>query len=417
MGICQYKESLEPYHEFMKSLILRQFQHTNTMKKYLFMFCLAFMTLCVNAQTLKTITIGGQERQYLEYVPSTYAEGTPAPVVFMLHGLGDDATNFFNATHVEEIAEQKGWIIVCPQALDFNLQTPIGGYDFGTSWNAGITVTVQLELYGMPFSFDVTVNPDADDTNFLMSTLETLETEYTIETDSVFFAGFSLGACMSHRMAIEHGERINAIAAVSGVVGNDMQSLTPTANINVLEIFGTNDEMISYDGAEISLQSYGNHNIGLPAEATVEYWRAFNQCDPNPVIEEYPDIQNDGLTFVMHNYQNGTDDSRVSFIKVNNGMHRWYTGGSYDINYTEEIAKFFTGTIDVTDVAETTSESLNVYPNPANDFIQVEGNVSLYDLCGKFVMKGFGRIDVSSLPEGMYFVKSGNNCTKLIVNR
>ena len=136
-----------------------------------------------------------------------------------------------------------------------------------------------------------------------------------------------------------------------------------------------------------------------------------------PVIEEYPDIQNDGLTFVMHNYQNGTDDSRVSFIKVNNGMHRWYTGGSYDINYTEEIAKFFTGTIDVTDVAETTSESLNVYPNPANDFIQVEGNVSLYDLCGKLVMKGFGRIDVSSLPEGMYFVKSGNNCTKLIVNR
>lgn len=374
------------------------------------------MALTVNAQTLKTLNWGGQERQYLEYVPSTYAEGTPAPVMFMLHGLGDEATNFFDATHVETIAEQKGWIIICPQALDFNLQTPLGSYDFGTSWSAGITVTVQIEVYGMPFSFDVTVNPDADDSGFLMATLETLETEYTIESDSVFFAGFSLGACMCHRMAIEHGERINAIAAVSGVVGNDMQSLTPVAPLHVLEIFGTNDEKISYENAEISLQSYGLHNIGLPAEASVEYWRAFNQCEPDPVIEDYPNIMDDDLTFVMYSYPTN-NDSRVSFLKVNNGMHRWYTGSSNDIDYTEEIVKFFTGTIDVTDVAETTNKTLNVYPNPAKDIIHVEGKVSIYDLCGKLVMEGSGRIDVSSLSEGMYFVKAKDGCTKLVINR
>lgn len=387
------------------------------MKKTFILACLAIMALTSNAQTLKNLNWGGRERQYLEYVPSTYTEGTPTPVMFMLHGLGDEATNFYEATNIETMAEQKGWIVVCPQALDFNLQTPLGGYAFGTSWNAGITVTVQLELYGMPFSFDVTVNPDADDSGFMMATLETLETEYTIASDSVFFAGFSLGACMCHRMAIEHGDHINAIAAVSGVVGNDMDELTPVANVNVLEIFGTNDEMISYENAEVSLQSYGLHNIGLPAEASVEYWRAFNQCEPNPVIEEYPDIQNDGLTFVMHTYPNSTNDSRVSFLKVNNGMHRWYTDDNNDIDYTEEIVKFFTGTIDVTDVAENTSTSLTVYPNPAKDFIQVESNVGIYDLCGKLVMKGSGRIDVSSLPEGMYFVKSKDDCSKLIINR
>ena len=375
------------------------------------------MAFTLNAQNMKTLTWGGQERQYLEYVPTTYSAETPAPVLFMLHGLGDDATNFFNATDVRAVAEQHGWIVVCPQALDFDLQTPLGGYDFGTSWNAGITVTVQIEIYGMPFSFDVTVNPDADDSGFLMATLETLDEEYVIEPDSVFVAGFSLGACMSHRMAIEHGDRINAIAAVSGVVGNDMDELTPAANINVLEIFGTSDEMISYDNAEISLQSYGTHSIGLPAEATVEYWRNFNQCAETAVFEQYPDLVNDGLTFEMYSYMDGADDSRVSFIKVNNGLHRWYMAGNNDISYTEEIAKFFTGTLDVTDVAESISENLIVYPNPAKDFIQVEGNVSIYDLCGKLVMKGSGRIDISSLPEGMYFVKSKDACTKLVINR
>ena len=387
------------------------------MKKTFLLLCLAFMAISVNAQNLKTLTWGGQQREYLEYVPSTYSAETPAPVLFMLHGLGDDATNFFNATNVRATAEQLGWIVVCPQALDFNLQTPLGGYDFGTSWNAGITVTVQLELYGMPFNFDVTVNPDADDSGFLMATLETLGEEYTIEPDSVFFAGFSLGACMSHRMAIEHGERINAIAAVSGVVGNDVDELTPTANVNVLEIFGTSDEMISYDNAEISLESYGTHSIGLPAEATVEYWRNFNQCAETAIFEQYPDLVNDGLTFEMYSYPDGANDSRVSFIKVNNGLHRWYMAGNNDISYTEEIVKFFTGTIDVTDVNEQSEAKLTVYPNPAKDFIQVEGNVNIYDLCGKLVMKGAGRLDVSSLPEGMYFVKSENDCSKLIINR
>lgn len=389
------------------------------MKKTFLLLCLAFMAITLNAQNLKTLTWGGQQREYLEYVPSTYSAETPAPVLFMLHGLGDDATNFFNATNVRATAEQRGWIVVCPQALDFNLQTPLGGYDFGTSWNAGITVTVQLELYGMPFNFDVTVNPDADDSGFLMATLETLGEEYTIEPDSVFFAGFSLGACMSHRMAIEHGERINAIAAVSGVVGNDMQDLVPAAHVDVLEIFGTSDEMISYNNAEISLQSYGTHSIGLPAEATVEYWRNFNQCSETAIFEEYPNLVNDGLTFEMYSYLEGANDSRVGFIKVNNGLHRWYLGGNNDIDYTEEIAKFFTGTIDVTDIAEQNESSLSLYPNPANDFVFVETQnaVRIFDLCGKLVLQGSGRIDVSSLPEGMYLVKSENGFTKLVINR
>ena len=390
------------------------------MKKNFILFVLAMIAFAANAQTLKTLNWANKERQYLEYVPSTYSADTPAPVLFMLHGLGDEATNFFNATDVKAVAEQRGWIVVCPQALEFNIEVPgIGSYPFGTAWSAGITVSVEFNLYGMPFNFDVTVNPDADDSGFLMATLTTLEEEYNLEQDSVFFAGFSLGACMSHRMAIEHGDRINAIAAVSGVVGNDMDEMTPTANVNVLEIFGTSDEMISYDNAEISLQSYGTHSIGLPAEATVEYWRAFNQCDEEPIVEQYPDLVNDGLTFEMHSYQNGVNDTKVGFIKVNNGMHRWYTSGSNDIDYTEEIVKFFTGTIDVTNADELSETSLNVYPNPATDFIVVgtQDIVNIYDLCGKLVLssQGTDRIDIRMLPEGMYFVRSSNTCDKLII--
>ena len=388
------------------------------MKKAFTLFFLAIMAFALNAQTTKTITWDGQERQYLEYVPTSYSEAVAAPVLFMLHGMGDDINNFFQATQIRNVAEEQGWIIICPQALDFTYAIPgLGSQDFGTCWNVGSTVSVSFEMYGFPLNFDVTVNENVDDEGFLMAALEATKAEYNVDQNKIFFAGFSLGGFMSHRMAIQHGDIINSIAAVSGVIGNDLTTLTPVDNVNVLQFFGTNDEMITYDDAMISLQTLGYYNLGMPVEETVEYWRAFNQCDEAPIVEQYPDTHNDGLTFEMYRYLNGNNDSRVAFIKVYNGIHTWYSGYNHDIDYNTEIVNFFNNTTDVNGVEEATSNTLTVYPNPANDFINVDKTVKIYDLCGKLVMKGFGKIDVSTLPEGMYFVKSENDCSKLIINR
>ena len=388
------------------------------MKKAFTLFFFAIMAFALNAQTTKTITWDGQERQYLEYVPTSYSEAVAAPVLFMLHGMGDDINNFFQATQIRNVAEEQGWIIICPQALDFTYAIPgLGSQDFGTCWNVGSTVSVSFEMYGFPLNFDVTVNENVDDEGFLMAALEATKAEYNVDQNKIFFAGFSLGGFMSHRMAIQHGDIINSIAAVSGVIGNDLTTLTPVDNVNVLQFFGTNDEMITYDDAMISLQTLGYYNLGMPVEETVEYWRAFNQCDEAPIVEQYPDTHNDGLTFEMYRYLNGNNDSRVAFIKVYNGIHTWYSGYNHDIDYNTEIVNFFNNTTDVNGVEEATSNTLTVYPNPANDFINVDKTVKIYDLCGKLVMKGFGKIDVSTLPEGMYFVKSENDCSKLIINR
>ncbi len=88
---------------------------------------------------------------------------------------------------------------------------------------------------------------------------------------------------------------------------------------------------------------------------------------------------------------------------------------------SEEIVKFFTGTIDVTDIEEQTGTTLTVYPNPATNIIYVDTKeeVKIFDLCGKRVLQsqGTSKIDISSLPDGMYFVRSGERCNKLVVRR
>jgi len=387
------------------------------MKKAFILLVLVFAAFALNAQEMKTLTWGGQERQYVQYVPATAAE--EAPVLFMLHGMGDQALNFFHASGIQSVAEQKGWIVIAPQALDFTFEIPgVASQDFGTCWAAGVTIHVTINLYGFPFNYDITVNENVDDVGFLFAALDAVGEEHGVCADSLFFAGFSLGGFMSHRMAIEHGDKINGIASASGLVGNDMESFSPVANVNVLELYGTNDEMISYDSAMISYQSFGEFRLGLPAEETVGYWVRANQCNEEAVLEQYPDTHNDGLTFEMYSYLNGDNDSRVGFLKVNNGLHRWYANG-FDINYCEEIVRFFTNSLDVTDLPEQTEENLTFYPNPAKDFIQVESEeeVDIYDLTGQMVLKGKGKTDVSSLACGLYFVKTGSVCKKLVINR
>ena len=394
------------------------------MKKLFLSIIFAVTALMLNAQEIKTTTWNGVERRYLEYVPATYDASTPSPVLFCLHGLGQDCQTVFNQSHFYEIAEEKGWILVYPEALDYTVEIPlVGSYDFGNAWAAGVTITVSITVYGIPISYDFTLNGTVDDSGFLNSLIDEMGNNYNIDADSIFFAGISLGGFMCHRMAIEHGERINGIASVSGLVGTDMENLTPAANVNVLEVFGTADATIDYENATIERMGYGPFVVGLPAEQTTEWWRSFNHCDETPVFEQYPDTQNDGLTFEMYSYLNGDNNSRVSFMKVINGEHAWYSGESYDVDYETEIYRFFTNSLDVTGVNENVCNAMNVYPNPANDFIFINLNesseISIFDLLGNEVLHTItnGKVDVSSLKNGIYFLKADGKTEKVLIDR
>ena len=394
------------------------------MKKLFLSIIFAFTAFMMNAQEIKTTTWNGVERRYLEYVPATYDATKPSPVLFYLHGLGQDCQTAFDQSRFYEIADEKGWILVYPEAMDYAIDVPmVGSYDFGNTWAAGVTITVTFTIYGMPISYDFTLNGTVDDSGFLNSLIDEMGSNYNIDADSVFFTGVSLGGFMCHRMAIEHGERINGIASVSGLVGTDMKDLTPAANINVLEVFGTADENIDYENGTVERMGFGPFVVGLPAEQTTEYWRNCNNCNEEAIFEPYPDSQNDGLTFEMYSYLNGDNDSRVSFLKVNNGIHTWYSGSNYDVDYETEIYRFFTNTLDVTDVDENVCNMMSVYPNPANNFIYIDldkpSEIHVSDLLGNEVLHTIatGKVDVSSLTNGIYFLKADGKFAKLLVEK
>jgi polyhydroxybutyrate depolymerase len=361
----------------------------------------------------------GTSRNYMEYIPTSSPDGS-MPVVFLLHGLGDNCNNF-STLHFENVAPN--WIIITPEATEATIS--IMGYPMnaGSAWAAGVGGE-NISYSGFNIG-NIELNEGVNDEGFILAILDSLENNFNVDTDSVFVAGFSMGGFMSNKMAVKHADRITAIASVSGTLGH-FQSFEPTGNINTMHIHGTADETISYANADFNFQGIAIP-VGLGAEALVETWRNYNQCNTEPIVYNFEDTKNDGLTFEQYTYKNEESGHKTVFIKVNNGVHDWYDGSSHDIDYNTEIYKFFIGQENVpTDIESNVAENISIYPNPAANIVNVttDGNseIAIFNATGKEVKRistneSTTAVDISKLPNGMYFIVVNGNAKKLTISR
>ncbi len=331
------------------------------------------------------------QREYIVHAPSQH-EGT-VPVLFFLHGLGDNITRVDSEYNFTNLAERFGWVMVVPQAR------PQNG---ATMWNAAMS------------------SSNIDDVGFLMALLDSLTPQYNLDPDSVFFTGFSMGGFMTHRMAIEKGDRITACAPVSGLITYAMSNVTPVAPVRMLHIHGTNDPVVGYNGAS----QYFGGNLGLSVEAIIDYWSAANNCSGEPEIDTLPNTHNDGLTFVRYVYDCGTD---FQHLKVIGGNHSWYHNSNQtDIAYMDEIHAFFTETQEgvATGLTEPEVSGMWVSPNPASGMVEIReekaGRVTLYNLLGQPVFSqrlepGATKVDLSDMPMGVYFLRDEHGAVVKII--
>ncbi len=363
------------------------------MKKLIpFILCLFCTSILFAQLTTRHLTWDGMEREYLEYLPANYSPDNPAPVVFSLHGLGDNMNNFLT-DELKLMADTANFIVIAPQAL---VATYMGN-PIGTAWNSGAS------MYG------VTPNENVDDTGFLMAILDSLTNHYNLDTESVFFFGFSMGGYMCNRLADEVGDRINAIASASGTMG---ASYTPNpenqTHVAVLHIHGTADETVPYT----------NNTSGIDAEDLVDFWRNHNHCSENFIPYNYPDTQQDNLTFERYVYPNG--EEQVAFIKVIGGKHLWYSYPNNDINYASEIWQFFRYRFpENATIKESTNDvKWEIYPNPVNDYLNItlpnetHAKISISNPFGTKLyeknISGNNKILMTKFPAGMYFIHLEN---------
>ena len=175
------------------------------------------------------------DRPYDVFVPTGYDAAAPTPLVLLLHGYtasGDIQEAYFQ---FEPLAESRGFLYVHPDGT-----VDPAGQQF---WNA----TDACCAFG----------PDAaDDVTYLMAIIEQVSAEYNVDPKAIFLAGHSNGGFMSYRMACEHADTIAGIASLAGATFADTADCTPSEPVSVLQVHGTSDETIKYDGGSIASVDY-----------------------------------------------------------------------------------------------------------------------------------------------------------------
>ena len=342
-------------------------------------------SLFFSAQTtvVGSILSGGINRSYRMYIPAAYNGASARPLVLDLHGYTSNATNEQFYSNFMPIADTANFLILYPEG------TTLNGQQY---WNAGIS------------------NTGVNDVQFIADLIGTIKNNYAVDANAVYSCGMSNGGYMSHTLASALGNKIAAIASVTGsMFYSQFYSWNISRAVPVMQISGTADATVPYAGDVNS----------LPIDTLVKYWASINNCNPTAVMTSVPNVNiADGCTAEHYLFSGGTAGAAVELYKIINGGHTW-PGSPYiigttnlDFNASLQIWLFFrkyrlnqfVGIEEVKNVA-----NFKIYPNPSNSSVTIDGenmvSAMILDIKGEVVIEtNKKQIDISALAKGVYSI-------------
>jgi polyhydroxybutyrate depolymerase len=244
----------------------------------------------------------GRIRTTVVHVPPRYADRSPTPLVFVLHGSGSNGPSMEAYTGMDITADSDNFIAVYPTASIPNS----GGYD----WNVS----------GDPVPGTASA---PDDVLFMVDLLSILEHRYCINSKMVYATGFSRGARMADDLACRASAEFAAVAPSSGV---RLPSPCPsTRPVSLLSIHGTADPTDPYNGngptfwtysVPVAMQRWAAHDTctASPRSTHVAQWTTltvYPGCPPGVGVELYTI---DGADHEWQGGQNGLYDLRGQAI-------------------------------------------------------------------------------------------------------
>lgn len=190
----------------------------------------------INAQTYLQISgvagQGNRVRQYKVHVPPSYDPAVPTPLVFCIHGLGQNAVMFCVAgAGLHQKSDQEGFILVMPN-----------GYQ--SSWNGGTCC-------GAASSERI------DDVALFRAIFSEVSQRLNVDRRRVYATGLSNGGYMSYRLGCQAADLFTAVAPGAGAIGintigggtnpaSDFTDCAPSQPVAVLSLHGTADALVPY---------------------------------------------------------------------------------------------------------------------------------------------------------------------------
>ena len=214
-------------------------------------------------------------------VPAGYTGDTRAPLIVLLHTYSNTGAGQDEYMGLSALADTYGFIMVAPDG------TRASGRGNPRFWNAS-AACCNWE------------GAELDDSAYLLGLIDAVKAKYRIDETRVFILGHSNGGFMAHRMAHDHAGTVAAIVSLAGA-DQSVERPAPASPVHVLQIHGTGDTAIAYDGGEIQGSAYPG------ARESVANWAARNGCDVTGVDAGTPDLDRTlaGLETTITRYTSG----------------------------------------------------------------------------------------------------------------
>ncbi len=226
------------------------------------------------------IEVDGRERYFIVYAPT---EGADLPVVLDFHGWGGTAEAQAEGSGLLAVAEEEGFIVVYPQALEENT------------------------LLWAP----------SQDVTYVQAVLDVVKQDYDVDETRTYAVGFSGGAFMTHYLGGALSDQLAAIATLDGYLPDfpnlvEFGGLLPEAletvpdlelppqpvrPVPVQIIHGIEDTIVPY--------------AGIPG--TIAIWTDWNGCDATPETEAV------NAQVTLDVYANCDGDARVELYTFSTG--------------------------------------------------------------------------------------------------
>jgi polyhydroxybutyrate depolymerase len=192
-----------------------------------------------NLRFLDKLTVHRTPRPALVNVPPGQPAGTPLPLVLIFHSAGSSGLAAEAETAFTSYANRYGFIAVYPNSR-------------GKFW--------QLS---QPRDYD-----------FARALLEQLDDTLCVDDSRVYATGVSNGASLVGRLGCLLSDRLTAIAPVAGDDGL-FPGCQPTRDVSVLEIHGSTDESVPYDGSK---------RYGAGVWTFLGAWDQWDGCPTTPLV-------------------------------------------------------------------------------------------------------------------------------------
>ena len=233
-----------------------------------------------------TCTYDGVKHDFLIYLPSGSGN---APLVMLLHGYAESADQFRSKTDFHEAACPRGYAAVYVDGSS----NKAGGAG-ANGWNSGIS------------------SEGNDDVAFLRELAVYLQEKYSLNKDRTYAVGFSNGAFMTHRLAMEAQDTFSGCVSVAGKMPKAVwEKRNESNNVSFFQVTGEKDNVVPKHSDRSA-----DSAIDPAIEDVVDYW-----------------VTSDGLSFAeeseigkgskLTKYQAEGKRSKVWNLSVKDGYHSW----------------------------------------------------------------------------------------------